>query len=329
MRNPSLKRAEGDALAQHSRLVHGLSLQSDLPLRGTLPAPTPDVDFVVSTRPPGPRPSRPVGTVVAGLRVQDHWYEARRDGERLLIGFTGGLRFEVDPAAGHIAVNMAEPAEPELASLLLTGNVLALVLGVQGAPVLHASVVAREGAGIAVVAPSGGGKTTLAALLCAAGGALVTDDSARLEIAPDAVRVHRGPGELRLRTTMRQLEGLLAAPARETADGRLAVQPRASETPTAALDLLLFPQWSDAAARPSVAPVDRRLALESLLAAPRVTGWQVPEPQRAHFEAAGALAERLRAFSVVMPRLSERADDPAGALLEALADAGALPGVRR
>ena len=94
-----------------------------------------------------------------------------------------------DPAFGTIEVSrgceiLADPtpgADPEVLSDWILGPALALLLHQRGLLVLHAAVVSRHGAALAIAGDSGAGKSTLALALCRAGCELVADDQAVLQ----------------------------------------------------------------------------------------------------------------------------------------------------
>jgi hypothetical protein len=87
-----------------------------------------------------------------------------------------GREIVVDPVAG---------VEDRVLRLSILGPALALVLHQRGLFVLHASVVAREGAAMAFLGQHGWGKSTIAAALHARGYDLVTDDVAAVALGPD------------------------------------------------------------------------------------------------------------------------------------------------
>ncbi|MGH7569375.1 MAG: hypothetical protein ACREL9_10485, partial [Gemmatimonadales bacterium] len=180
--------------------LHGLRVRSEIPLptpaAGPAGAPPPDLDVGWGDGPM--RPAPPAGDVLARFAPRDgcgYTHVATESGYTL--HYAGTCEFRLDPARRVARAHLAPGVAPELASILLTGNVLAVVLALEGACVLHASAVAVNGGALALVGGVGMGKSTLAALLCAAGATLVTDDL--LRVALDRVRAFPGPPELRLR----------------------------------------------------------------------------------------------------------------------------------
>ncbi len=153
--------------------------------------------------------------------------------------------------------------------VLLAGNLLAIVLGLRGAAVLHASAVELNGAAIAFVGPTGAGKSTAAALLCAAGGAIVGDDAARVEDregAPlDPPRPARaaaapaGRGDRRSRWGSDRHDGGRPGRGRSPSGDRRHRRGSARSC---------FPSWPRGARRPSVARLPARRALELAPALP-------------------------------------------------------------
>lgn len=284
-----------------AQLVHGLRLSGDIVVPGAPRVSCDSVDFCVRASEAVPVPEgAPEGEVVAALDVPGTRYAAVLRGEQLTVRFAGTAEFEIDLAGGRIDAAPAPGREPML-PLLLGGNVVAIVLGLRGVPVLHASAVALDGAGLAVAGPSGVGKSTLAALLCAAGLPFVTDDTARLERQGDRFLVHHGPAELRLRGPAADLAAGLSA-SRRTPDGRTVASPVAAPGVTTPLGAVAFPAWSNEGSAPAVTGLGRRDALEALLGSPRVAGWRAQGPLRTNFDACAAVADACPAFRVEMPR---------------------------
>ncbi len=311
-----------------ARLLHGLVLSGDVPIAAAVEAPAGSTpDFVVRELPAAPVPDGPPnGEPVAGLEVPGTHYDAAFDGDRLRIRFFGTARFDVDLAAGTIDA-CPVPGREGMLPILLGGSVLALVLGLAGEPVLHASAVVSGDACIAVVGPSGSGKSTVAFLLCRAGLPLLTDDTARLSGEGGATAIHRGSPELRLRGPIGEAARGSGWEHRDTADDRVAVAPPAAGEPLVRLGVIVAPAWTDSASVPSARILGERETLEVLLRSPRVAGWVAPEPLRTSFTSHAELAASVGALRLEVPR--SRLEDPslatevAGALAGALGSGGA------
>ncbi len=308
-----------------TQLLHGVRLRGDVAVPGAAMAADGKVDFEVHLDAPfRPANAAPPGDLVAALETADARYAAALRGDELTVRFFATGEFEVDLARGTIVARPAPGRGEAMVPVLLAGNLLAIVLGLRGAAVLHASAVELNGAAIAFAGPTGAGKSTTAALLCAAGGAIVSDDAARMEERDGAPLIHHGPHELRLRPQASMIADQVGGATGATADGRLAVEARPATGELTRLGAIVFPSWSRGARQTSVARLSPRRALELLLRCPRVTGWRVTDPVRAHFVACAGIAEAVPSFSAELPQ--RRLQDPGlpGALRDALAVAGAL-----
>ena len=312
--------------AGSAQLVHGLRLGRGVLVPGAATAANGAVDFETRVADPaGPAESDPPGEIVAALEWPAGGYTASLQGSSLTIRYFGSAQFEVDLAGGDI-VARPEPGREAMVPVFLAGNVLATVLGLRGAAVLHASVVELDGVAVAFAGGSGAGKSTAAALLCAAGGALVGDDTARVEERGEALLIHHGPSELRLRRHAAALADRMGAASRTTADGRIAVAARPAEGVATPLAAVAFPRWSDAAGDPSVVRLRPRDTVEALLRCARVGGWRVKDPVRTHLRACAHIASSIPAFDVGLSKASLLDDDAPAALREALTSAGAFSG---
>jgi hypothetical protein len=308
-----------------TQLVHGLRLRGDVAVPGAANVADGAADFDVRLDPPArPKQSAPPGELVAALEAPGVGYAAALRGEALTVRFFATGEFEVDLARGAIVARPAPGRGESMVPVLLAGNLLAIVLGLRGAAVLHASAVDVDGAAIAFAGPSGTGKSTTAALLCAAGGAIVGDDAARVEEGEGMPLVHHGPHELRLRPQAAVLADYVGGATRTTADGRVAIEARPATGATTRLGAVVFPRWPPGAHEPSVARLRPRQALESLLRSPRVTGWRALGPVRAYFAACARIVEVVPAFSAELPKGRLQDPDLPDALRDALAAAGAL-----
>lgn len=292
--------------------LHGLTIASELPLAE--PEVTARPDLTVTRAASAPiAATAPAGEVVAGLDVASARYAAVREDERLRIRFFGTAEFVVDGAAISV---VADPgAYPDLVSVLLAGNVLALLLGLRGEHVLHATAVELEGRTIALAGGSGAGKSTLGALLCADGGRLVGDDL--LRIAGDTC--FRGTSEIRLRPSAAAITDRYAPDRRRTTgDGRTAVRPERSDAHQPRLDAIVVPAARRDGRPLQVTRLGERDALERLMLAPRVAGWRAADPLRTQFRGAAALAERVPVLAADIPWGPPFPSDLADRLLAAL-----------
>ncbi len=313
----SAEREERAAIA-----LHGLSVAGDLNLAafrvpvGTSP------DLQVHVAPAEPIPAgAPSGELVAALDLPGVRYWATLAGSTLRIRFEATADFEVDLDRGAVSARAA-PGREGMLGVLFAGNVIALVLGLRGVPVLHAGAVLHDGRVTAFAGPSGAGKSTLTMLACRAGGLLVTDDSARIDLADGAPpAVHRGPATVRLRGPATALAAGSGWEAAKSADARTVIRPPAVADSPLALDRLAFPTWSDTATAPRATPLGARATLQRLLGCARVAGWLAPEPLRANFECSVALAGAVEGLLLELPR--GRLADPGlpAALVAALEEA--------
>ncbi|MEX2459225.1 MAG: hypothetical protein WD770_09595 [Actinomycetota bacterium] len=277
-------------------LVHGFRFDSEIPLE--VPAGEGPADYEVrwgEAEPAGAGP--PPGELLAELNEDGVAYSVARDGETLRMRLAGLVEFRIGPDA--ISVHMDPAADPEMASVLLSGSVPALLHTAAGTGVLHASAVAFDDGAIVLVGGAGAGKSTLSAVCCAAGGRLVTEDLLRLRMDPQGPVALPGVPEIRLRPQAEALADAFPPEVRgSTPDGRTRLR---------------FPSPEEAAVRVVVLPVpsrevdrleaDRLRPAEALVELgryPRVLGWKTPEVRMARFR---MLAGLVRAVPVVRARI--------------------------
>jgi hypothetical protein len=220
----------------------------------------------------------------------------------LTIRFSEECDFRVSADNRSILVDLAPGVEPGFVPILLTGNVLASVLALQGECVLHASGVRANGRTLAILGASGVGKSTLAALFCAGGAKLVSDDLLRIVGNGGPPRCYTGTAQIRLRPNAAELAEAFPSAARElTADGRIAVTPERAAASTSELEAILTPSPSRRARRLRVRRLSEKEAFVSLLSYPRVLGWQETAPVRRHFQVCAEIAERVPVFEATIP----------------------------
>jgi hypothetical protein len=218
------------------------------------------------------------------------------------IRFSDECDFRISSDRRSILVDVAPGFERDFVPILLTGNVLASLLTLQGECVLHASGVRVRGSTFAILGASGVGKSTLAALFCAGGAELISDDLLRITSNGGPPRCYTGTAQIRLRPNAATLGDAFPSDRRTlTADGRIAVTPTQAAGPTSALDAVLIPSPSRRARSLRVRRLSEKDALVSLLSYPRVLGWQETAPVRRHFEVCADIAKRVPVFDATIP----------------------------
>lgn len=235
------------------------------------------------------------------------------------IRFSGECDFRISPDRRSISVDVAPGFDEAFVPIILTGNVLASLLGLQGECVLHASGVRVDDWTLAILGASGTGKSTLAALFCAAGAQLVSDDLLRVDSKGGRPRCYTGTAQIRLRAKAAELADTFPEGARVvTPDERIAVTPTQAEGSAFDLDAVLFPLPSRRARRLRVRRLSQKDALLSLLGHPRVLGWEAAEPIRRHFEVCAEIAESVPVFEATVPWGPPFAPDLSQAMIEEL-----------
>jgi hypothetical protein len=232
------------------------------------------------------------------------------------IRFERECDFRISSDQRSVLVDVAPGYDDGFVPIVLTGNVLASLLGLQGECVLHASGVYVEGWTLAIVGGSGMGKSTLAAVLCANGARLVSDDLLRVDGDGGRPRCYAGTTQIRLRTSAAELAAAFPPNACEpTADGRIGVTPPQADGRTFDLDAVLIPLPSREKQQLQVQRLPEKEALVSLLSYPRVLGWQETAPIRRHFEVCAQIAERVPVYEATIPWGPPFAPDLAPVLL--------------
>lgn len=244
-----------------------------------------------------------------------------------VIRFSNECDFRIAADGRSIVVDIAPGFDRRLVSILLTGNVLASLLGLRGECVLHASAVRRDGWTLAILGASGIGKSTLAAVFCASGAELVSDDVLRIESNGNPPRCFTGTAQLRLRPNAAELADLFPPEARETtADGRIGLTPTQAKAGTFELDAVVIPRPAPRSRTLRVHRLPQMAALVSLLSFPRVLGWQDSSPIRRHFNVCADMAERVPILKATIPWGPPFSPDLADALADQLQGSVCLPG---
>lgn len=220
-------------------------------------------------------------------------------------GFT--LRFHrtgevwIDPDLRVIRVHLAADVHPDIAGLLVVGNVMACLLTLAGESVLHASAVEIGGSALAFLGSAGMGKSSLAALLCANGARLITDDVLRLQPNGKGWRCLPGTGHLRLRKNAAVLVEHVAATRLEaTPDDRIAVYLAESHS-MPLLGALVIPHLSRRCHALTVERIPRSTALLYLMAYPRIRESGQRDNLQRRLDFFGRLAASIPVFTAEIP----------------------------
>jgi hypothetical protein len=300
-------------------LLHGLRVRSEIPLAERVSAGLSyDVDVRWGQRIAIPA-ERPPGRLLA-LRDPDFGGCTIVETESgHTIRFPSECDFRISSDHRSVVVDVAPGFDDGFVPIVLTGNVLASMLGLQGECVLHASGIYVEGWTLAIVGGTGMGKSTLAALLCANGARLVSDDLLRVDADGGRPRCYAGTTQIRLRPKAAELAAEFPPNAREpTADGRIGVTPLQAEGRTFDLDAVLIPLPSRMDEQLGIRRLPKKEALVALLRYPRVLGWEENAPIRRHFEVCAQIAERVAVYEATIPWGPPFAPDLSQALIEEL-----------
>lgn len=286
-----------------SYLLHGLRIRSDL----TLGTPTEDsgpIDLALRAVPAREAVGgdAPPGEVIAQLLLGDRlFYVGTDQGASYVLRFPGVCDFVIDRTLSEVECRSAPSADPEVLALLVRGALLAFVLGLGGACVLHASVVETDDGGVTFVGSSGMGKSTLAALACRDGARFVSDDLLRLGDGPQPSWVGCS-AELRLRPLAAALaEGReLAWAARETVDQRVAVRPPVARGSSGPIRAVVVPAPTRTEPDLEVTRIDPVEAGFTLSAFPRLM-WNSPAVLATQFDGVTRLANTVPVYRASVP----------------------------
>lgn len=314
-------------VASEQLLLYGLRIESELPLHQNRWVPRdepPDVIIRVG-EPMASTDHPPPGHVLFELEVGRRLYCATsRDDGRYVLRCHRTCDFVIDAGLRDVTVHVVSGADPELASVLVTGTLLSFLLELRGHVVLHASAVDVGGVAVAFVGATGMGKSTMAALMCADGAALVTDDVLRLDVddSDRAPTCHAGATELRLRKAAGHLASRFIEPVgtRRTVDGRVALQLSGATRPGPPLAGIIIPVPDHGGARrtPEVERLDTMNAMLTLLRFPRLLGWRDRPTINRHFHQLADVVGRVSVHVVNMPWGPPFPDGIAAAVLGAL-----------
>lgn len=283
--------------------LYGLTLRSALTLPAAPAAAGAAVDWDIHLEEARRIPSRPP----RGRVLVEHWFNRKIGYAHSQVKGNISLRYfracEFHcQAAGRISVRPDPRVPEENSAILLAGSVPACLLALAGETVLHASAVTVNGVAIAFAGHSGSGKSTVAAMACAQGAGLLTDDVLRLDPTTEKLRCYRGARELRLRPNAAELAAVAARrPPRNTADGRVAIEPAAAAENRPPLAAVVIP----CPRRDQVRHTQRRLpageALAALLSYPRVLGWRDHRLGAGELPVLARLVREVPVFEATIP----------------------------
>lgn len=307
-------------------MLHGVVCGGDLQISGALPVGDRPMDVcTVLHRPSVTRPPAG-GAPIAELRWNGGGYTATARDGTVHVDFhgIGGFRILRSATPREIHAHPAPGVGETLAPLLVAGAVLAIALGLEGIPLLHASAVALDDYAVVTVGPSGSGKSTVAGLLSAGGALVIADDAVRVDVADGTPIVHRGPSHLRLRPAAAALARHLGGAMVDGGDGRVTVAAPVTDRLTVPLGAIIVPRWTEGLDGPVVTRLSTHEAFRRVVGAPRVAGWQIPGPLRDHFDLAATVSGTVAAWELELPR-TDFTDGGLGVRVRrALEDAGAL-----
>jgi hypothetical protein len=232
-----------------------------------------------------------------------------------LVTFPGhGVRATITTHgdAAEVQPFVAAPADLADLAVVLHGVLVNLAIRLSAQPLLHATVVDLDGAGIAVIGPSGVGKTVAAALAVAGGCSLVTDDAAAITYPTDSdITIPSGMTSLRLRQDPSGIgralaEAVTQAPLTVTEDGRLSARPTQSTRTPIPLRLIVSPRSE----KPRTGSlygsnlVHPTHAVALLVSSMRFSGWTEPTFITEDFVCATRLADTVPMYQLDLPEVS-------------------------
>jgi hypothetical protein len=245
----------------------------------------------------------PPGSEVAHYSMRSQrWYSATEIESGYLLRFHRCGEFFISADLSTVEVRCDRSGRHELLPVLTSGTMLAFLLSLRGATVLHASAVALGDAALAFVGQSGHGKSTLAALMCLDGGAdLVTDDVLVVR-AGAAVTCIGGASELRLRSAAAPIaEDRSNIATRATVDERVAVSPPSTVSGPLPLAAIVIPWPTRESTEIEIHRASASDALAALLAFPRVHGWQLADVITRDFLTLVKVVEALPVYVISIP----------------------------
>lgn len=230
-------------------------------------------------------------------------YLASRTSQGYRVRFDGLCEFDLSAGLTEVTWKLFTGGDPELASVVAVGALMAFRLLMSGHLVLHASAVHVRSHGLAFGGAKGMGKSTMATLMCAGGATILTDDVARIELNGDRALLSPGTEESRLRPPSASLKELFSTPrvVRTTSDGRNAISLPGWRNGPVALDALVIPMPSRDQTELALTPISPAQALVLLGFFPPLPGWVHAEVLEQQFNQLADLVERVPVYLAAVP----------------------------
>ena len=244
----------------------------------------------------------PAGEILAKLLLHDgRGYTLVDSGRGYALYFHQTGEFRIDYDVRSVCVHLAPGIDPDIAALLVAGNVMACVLTLAGEFVLHASAVEIGGSALAFLGGSGMGKSSLAALLCTNGARFVTDDLLRLQPDGKGWRCFPGTGQLRLRKSAAALIEKFPLTIRDaTPDDRVAV--KLDDDPSMPLlGVIVIPRLSRSARALKLERIPPSKALLYLIAYLRIQETTRKEQRQRQLDFLGRIVANVPIFEAIIP----------------------------
>ena len=179
--------------------VYGLAVSSNVALEGLHPPTGQGSPLLIDAAkaqdfaaPEGP-PHHVGGFEAHWHLSQERWLSLYGEGSG-----TPMWSLEAHSGGAQLDIRWSDTSQLHDIPAVVQGAGLAMALHLQGAFILHASVVAVAGRAVLVIGDSGAGKSSTAAALVRGGCPLISDDMAVLNVVGEGIVARRGPLRMRV-----------------------------------------------------------------------------------------------------------------------------------